>query len=162
LHPNKILNNMAYKALDIAKKLIKMADFDSVSGGDCMTNMRLQKLLYYEQGYHLAMFDTPLFDEEIEAWMYGPVVPSVYDHYKNNGSQILPVEADNLELTDDENELFGNVYNAYREFSTLGLMNKTHKESPWKSAKSTGRNSVISQNSMKAYFKTQLVDEEEG
>ena len=152
---------MAYKALDIAKKLIRVADLESASGGDCMTNLRLQKMLYYEQGYHLAMFDTPLFDEDVEAWLYGPVVPSVYDHYKQYGSQILPVETDNLEMTDDENELFCNVFDAYREFSTIGLMNKTHKESPWKIAKTTGRNSTISQDSMKKYFKTQLIDEED-
>ncbi len=152
---------MAYKALDIAKKLIRMADWDTANGGDNMTNLRLQKLLYYEQGYHLAKFDTPLFDESIEAWMYGPVVPSVYDYYKQYGSQILPVDNDVIDLAEEEENLLGEVFEAYREFSTIGLMNKTHREYPWKSVKTNGRGSVISQSSMKAYFKTQLIDEEE-
>lgn len=39
-------------------------------------------MLYYQQGFHLAYFGTPLFDEEIEAWMYGPVVPCVFENYK--------------------------------------------------------------------------------
>lgn len=89
---------MAYKALDIAKKLIKLADYDTANGGDNLTNLRLQKLLYYEQGYHLAQFGTPLFDEQIEAWMYGPVVPSVYEHYHSNGSKPLPVPDENCPL----------------------------------------------------------------
>ena len=71
---------MAYKALDIANKLLAKAT--DVCGGDLMSNMKLQKMLYYEQGYHLAAFGTPLFDEDIEAWMYGPVVPCVYEHFK--------------------------------------------------------------------------------
>ena len=151
---------MAYKALDIAKKLIKIADLQSMDDSDCMTNLRLQKMLYYEQGYHLAMFDTPLFDEDVEAWKYGPVVPSVYDHYKQFGSQILKTEPDNLEMTDEENTLFVNVFESYKDFSTFGLMKQTHSESPWKSAKSIGRGSVISHDSMKSYFKTQIEDDE--
>ena len=70
---------MAYKALDIAYKLLASAK--NTAGGELMSNLKLQKMLYYEQGFHLAKFNTPLFDEEIEAWMYGPVVPAVYNHF---------------------------------------------------------------------------------
>ena len=66
---------MAYDVKDIANLLLLSAE--SYSGGELMTNMKLQKMLYYQQGFHLAYFDTPLFDDEIEAWMYGPVVKSV-------------------------------------------------------------------------------------
>ena len=105
---------MAYKALDIAKKLIKLADYDTANGGDNLTNLRLQKLLYYEQGYHLAQFGTTLFDEEIEAWMYGLVVPSVYEYYHPNGSKPLPVPEDNelITMTDDEEVMFAQVFEA--------------------------------------------------
>ncbi len=51
---------MAYDVYKIANSLLRLAD-------DPMTNMKLQKMLYYEQGYHLAYFGTPLFDDEIEA-----------------------------------------------------------------------------------------------
>lgn len=43
---------MAYKAIDIAKKLIFLAQQDEANGGECLTNLKLQKLLYYQQGYH--------------------------------------------------------------------------------------------------------------
>ena len=56
---------MTYKALDIAKKLIFKAQNDEPNGGERLTNLKLQKLLYYQQGYHLAAFGTPLFSENI-------------------------------------------------------------------------------------------------
>ena len=50
---------MAYKALDIANELLKRAADNG--GGDLLTNLKLQKMLYYEQGFHLAYFNEPLF-----------------------------------------------------------------------------------------------------
>ena len=69
---------MAYKALDIANKIISKTDLEH---GDTISNLKLQKMMYYQQGFHLAYFGTPLFDEDIVAWQYGPVVPSVYKEY---------------------------------------------------------------------------------
>ncbi len=152
---------MAYNVLDIAKKLIKMADWDSANGGENLTNLKLQKLLYYEQGYHLAAFDTPLFNEKVEAWMYGPVVPDAYDYYQQYGANPLPVEDDVITLTDAEEDLFALVYDAYRDFSAIGLLNKTHNELPWASMKQYGRGEEITLNSMKAFFKTQWIDDKE-
>lgn len=147
---------MAYKALDIAKKLICLAQNDEPNGGELLTNLKLQKLLYYQQGFHLAFFGTPLFDESVESWMYGPVVPSVYDEYSKYGSASLPVTTQAITLTDDEERLFNEVFDAYREFSAIGLMNKTHSERPWIEAVPHDRGTVITQDSMKAYFLTQI------
>lgn len=147
---------MAYKALDIAKKLICLAQNDEPNGGELLTNLKLQKLLYYQQGFHLAFFGTPLFEESVESWMYGPVVPSVYDKYSKYGSASLPVTTQAITLTDDEERLFNEVFDAYREFSAIGLMNKTHSERPWIEAVPHDRGTVITQDSMKAYFLTQI------
>lgn len=147
---------MAYKALDIAKKLIFKAQNDEPNGGERLTNLKLQKLLYYQQGFHLAFFGTPLFAEDVEAWMYGPVVPAVYDEYSAYGSSALPEVKVPVSLSEDEEELFNEVYDAYREFSAIGLMNRTHSERPWLDAVPHDRGTVISQESMMAYFKTQI------
>ena len=133
-----------------------MVQDDVANGGDAMTNLKLQKLLYYEQGYHLAFFNEPLFNESIEAWMYGPVVPEVYDTFKDNGSTALSFEGEPLELSDDEEDLFRQVYDAFRDYSAIGLMNRTHSEPTWQNAKPTGKGTVISIDSMKSFFKTQL------
>lgn len=105
----------------------------------------------------LAAFGTPLFEENVESWMYGPVVPVVYDTYAEFGAHTLPSEENTpIVLSDDEEELFLQVYEAYRDFSAIGLMNKTHQEKPWQEALPHDKGTVISQDSMKAFFKTQL------
>ena len=147
---------MAYKALDIDKKLIFKAQNDEPNGGERLTYLKLQKLLYYQQGFHLAFFGTPLFAEDVEAWMYGPVVPAVYDEYSAYGSSALPEVKEPVSLSEDEEELFNEVYDAYREFSAIGLMNRTHSERPWLDAVPHDRGTVITQESMMAYFKTQI------
>lgn len=147
---------MTYKALDIAKKLVFKAQNDEPNGGERLTNLKLQKLLYYQQGFHLAVFGTPLFEEDIEAWMYGPVVPIVYNEYSSYGSSSLPEVRESISLSDDEEELFNEVYDAYRDFSAIGLMNRTHKETPWASVSPHDRGTIISQESMRKYFLTQV------
>lgn len=146
---------MAYNAIDIAKKLIIRAV--KTDQQEPMTNMRLQKMLYYQQGFHLAAFNKPLFNEKIEAWMYGPVVPAVYEAYKSYGFNcIIPDEdATEIRLNEQEEHLFSEVFGVYGVYSAIGLMNLTHNESPWKSVPARV-GSVISQESMRQYFKTRL------
>ena len=147
---------MSYSAVEIAKKLIALAQSDEANGGELLTNLKLQKLLYYQQGYHLAQFGTPLFDEDIEAWMYGPVVPSVYDSYKKQGAAGLTFDGETVMLRPEEEELFNQVFDAFRDFSTIGLMNRTHGEKPWLEAVPHDRGTVISKESMRNFFKTQF------
>ena len=52
--------------------------------GDPVTNLKLQKLLYYVQGWHLGIFKNPAFNDEFEAWVHGPVIPEVFHAYKFN------------------------------------------------------------------------------
>lgn len=145
---------MAYKAIDIANELLKRAAENG--GGDLMTNLKLQKMLYYEQGFHLAYFNEPLFDEQIEAWQYGPVVPSVYDYYKTHGRDGLIPEDKVFEFrVSNERALFDEVYRVYGAYSAIGLMNMTHTEMPW-STTPTGVGNVISHEKMKSYFKKRL------
>ena len=141
---------MAYKALDIANKIISKTDLEH---GDTISNLKLQKMLYYQQGFHLAYFGTPLFDEDIVSWQYGPVVPSVYKEYKSFESNSISTSEEGISLSDDEEELFNNVYEEYNQFSAVALMKMTHEESPWKT---TEINSVISRDKMAAFFKTQI------
>ena len=110
-----------------------------------MSNLKLQKMLYYEQGFHLAYFDTPLFEDEIEAWMYGPVIPAVYEHFRSSGRQgIDPGEREVITLEDEEEKLFENVFQIYAAYSA-----------PWKKTP-TGLGSVIDKKIMKSFFKRRL------
>jgi uncharacterized phage-associated protein len=141
---------MAYNVFDIANKIIKAASNNDA--GEYISNLKLQKLLYYQQGFHLAYFKEPLFDESIEAWMYGPVVPSIYNKYKAEGSNGLNYNGDPISLTDEEESLFNEVIRVYGEFSAIGLMNLTHSEAPWKETP-VGQGNEISRDKMMKFFK---------
>ncbi len=125
--------------------------------GDTVSNLKLQKLLYYVQGFNLAKFGKPLFKEKIIAWQYGPVVEEVYHQYKDSGSLGIPL--DNIKgdwsifKTKSQLELFKEVNKVYGQFSAVKLMNLTHVEPPWKT---TPMNNEITHDKLVNYFKTRL------
>lgn len=146
------------KAFDIAKYYIQLAQGEDEP--DRLSHLRLQKLLYYAQGWSLVLRKKPIFDEKIEAWAHGPVVPLVYPSFANYGSDLIPANHYDLEedaLTEDECELVQAVWNAYKPFSAFKLREMTHKESPWKNAHGNcdpGERcrAEITQAAMKKYF----------
>lgn len=125
--------------------------------GDTISNLKLQKLVYYAQGYHLAIFDKPLFEETIEAWMHGPVVPDLYQKFKHNGSGAIPA-INNIDFTvfdEDTQSLLDEVYSIYNQYSAWALRNMTHEEAPWKEQEVIP--GIITHDSMAKYFKTKLI-----
>lgn len=122
---------MAYNVLDIAHKILSRVD---VEHGDTISNLKLQKLLYFVQGFHLASFGEPLFDEDMIAWTYGPVVPEVYDTYKRYRSRSINTAGvtDNLTLKPEAAALFDKVYLEYSRYSAVALMQMTHSAGPWR------------------------------
>ena len=147
---------MAYNAIDIAKKIVCRTD---VEHGDTISNLKLQKLLYYMQGFHLAYFNAPFFNEPIEAWTFGPVVPVVFQEFKRYKQRAInPANySDELVLTEDEQQLFDMVYGEYNRFSAVTLMNMTHNEGPWK-LHDIG--DVITNEELRTFFLTQIDREE--
>lgn len=140
-------------ALDVAKFFIAHGS-NSEDGG--ISNLKLQKLVYYAQGYHLAIFDKPLFEDEIEAWAHGPVAPNVYHHYKTNGSSPIPFEeyVSREAFSDEQLDFLVEVYDVFGQFSVWKLRNMTHDERPW--LENEGSASQIPKSTMCDYFKTRL------
>lgn len=97
-----------------------------------MTSMKLHKLLYYCQGWHLAWYGVPLFPERIVAWKHGPVVPDVYAQPWGQGSAELSDPMLPLELSPPDRAAVEQVWGYYRQFSACGLREKSHAESPWR------------------------------
>lgn len=123
--------------------------------GDLISNLKLQKLIYYAQGLHLAVFDKPLFEEEVYAWQHGPVVPQIYQEYKSHGASGIPIP-DNIDLSmfsQDQSDLLDEIYSVYGQFSAWKLRNMTHEEAPWKDC---DINDVISKDAMKEFFITRI------
>jgi uncharacterized phage-associated protein len=121
-------------AREVALFLIRLAAADP--DGELMTPLRLQKLLYYCQGWYLAWYGKPLFSERVEAWREGPVVRAVYQQPWAKGRNPIEekdIQFDELEfLSEDQKRAITQVWSYYRQFSALGLRDKTHKEAPWK------------------------------
>lgn len=145
-------------AIDTAKlalALLKNSDNDIV---EYTSRLKLLKLLYYIQGYHLAMFNAPLFNDRMEAWLHGPVVPSVYQWVKNLTDEELQDEAMNdkqmgaLNLHPQQTKLISEVLNIYNKYSAYGLRDKTHTEMPWLSVYEKDKNNEITQDSLKNFF----------
>jgi len=156
-HPFFYAEQNMNTCLDVANYFLKRQDPDA---GDLMSNLKLQKLVYYAQGFHLAMLDAPLFEDPIEAWEHGPVCVRLYQEYKQYGSNAIPIPDDvdawNI-FTDTTREVLNDVYEAYGQFSAWKLRNLTHEDAPWLNAYHN-KHSEITHDAMKRYFKTQLVD----
>lgn len=119
-------------ALDVAAFIIEL----SQETGEVVTNMKLQKLLYYSQAWYLVNFNsTPLFNEDIQAWQYGPVVPQVYEEYSiykaDNIREVKGSISSSDNLDDDRKHLITEVFGIYGKISAIDLMNLSHNESPW-------------------------------
>lgn len=144
---------------DVANYFLAQPDEDA---GDLMSNLKLQKLVYYAQGFHLAMYDTALFNEPIEAWTHGPVVPALYHRFKEYGSNPIPPvpELDFAIFQGDVGNVLDEVYKVYGQYSAWKLRNLTHDEPPYKEALESD-SPIISHESLKKYFKTQLISGEE-
>lgn len=121
--------------LDVAKYFIIRAYQDGREAQ--MTNMKVQKLLYYAQSLHLALFDECLFDQEIQAWRYGPVCPPAYRFYSEFEAKQLPIpELSELEsIPTEEKKLLEEVWDYFGVHHAFTLSDMTHTEFPWKKAR---------------------------
>lgn len=145
------VNSMA-NIYDVANFFIQISN-DNID--DQITNLKLNKLLYYAQGCYLARTGRPLFDGRIEAWQYGPVEPTIYNKYKKYGSAPI-TEVDKRCGVDtfepDELDTLLDVMREYGQYTGGTLVSMTHKEgTPWSSACAANERE-ISQKSMLDYF----------
>ena len=102
-----------------------------------MEHKKLQKLCYYGQAWHCALEGRPLFSDRIEAWVHGPVIPSLYQEYKSYGWQKIPQVKDFDEsiFSSETLEVLRAVYDTYGDFTGMQLESLTHSEVPWQKAR---------------------------
>lgn len=103
--------------------------------GDYLTNLKLQKLLYFAQGWHLAIFDKPLFDDEIQAWVHGPVVPTVYNKFKRYSYNPITDKVNNKRLSKNIQDHLENIFGYYGKYSAFDLEKISHDSDPWINAR---------------------------
>lgn len=126
-----------------------------------ISNLKLQKLVYYAQGFSLALLEEPLFHEEIEAWMHGPVVPALYRTFSQYGSSSIPAPEgfDDSVFTREQLRLLNDVHSVYGQYSAWKLRQLTHEEAPWQDNYEEGAYSrIIPKEEMARYFDEHLVN----
>jgi len=107
-----------------------------------MSHLKLQKLLYYIQAFHLAYFDKPLFKDKFQAWVHGPVIRRLFDELKDKAllygvvefkqlNERDPSEVFETTLADDQKDLINEVLKSFSPLSGFELENLTHSERPW-------------------------------
>jgi uncharacterized phage-associated protein len=135
-------------AAAVANEFLKLQSEDPHSPG--LDQMKLQKLVYYAHAWYLAIKGTPLFDDDIEAWPWGPVVRNLYIEFKDFKSKPISGRRAQILLKDEGSdqsdwriitpyptdegvkEFIRNVWESHKNFTGVQLSNATHAEGePW-------------------------------
>lgn len=161
---------MAYPVKAVANFFLTLAKERGVK----LSPMKLQKLAYFAHGWHLAFTNQPLIDEKVEAWQYGPVIPSLYHEFSNYGagniSKLATELDDDFELVtpvlprNDEADKFANallekIFDVYGKYTGIELSNLTHlPDTPWSQTWKPGlpKGTDISDDLIKTHFTQKL------
>lgn len=129
---------MLYSPKSIANYFLDLAK----ASGQLISPMKLQKLVYYAHGWYAGHTGQPLINEAVEAWQYGPVIPSLYHEFKRFGAGSITGKATDFEglqlrevsPPDDPSlrKFLENVWNSYGQFTGIRLSEMTHApDGPW-------------------------------
>ncbi len=112
-----------YMAIDLAKYIVSKCTRERTP----ISNLQLQKILYYIQKEWLISFEKPFFIDDIEAWQFGPVVPNVYFHFSGFGAMPIVMEYDHIGFEEKEN-LIDTIVDSKKLLYPWDLVAETHKQ----------------------------------
>jgi uncharacterized phage-associated protein len=132
---------------------------ESRERGEVLSNLKLQKLLYYGQAWYLALNDRPLFDEDFQAWIHGPVLPTQYHRFKD--FQWRPIMMDLAMPTIDPGivEHLNEIVDVFGSETAVALELMTHREQPWIEARGgipmdEPSNAIIAKGTMRNFYRS--------
>lgn len=155
-----------YNVLDICRYVINYSN----SNFNGISNLKLQKILYFIQAYFLTEKKEPCFSDKIEAWNFGPVVPNAYHEFKQYGAGNIPYithyieyDAKNLwtatyktfnsdTILENDQHKIEFVLNTFANYSATDLVELTHNQAPWINAYARGQNTEITIAEIRKYF----------
>ena len=153
---------------DVALFFIALAQ----DAGELLTHMKLQKLIYYAQAWHLGNFGEPLFEGRFEAWTHGPVCPEIYHEYKQYQNKEISYPNQDVcdsatgclsdiaaKLPEEICGFLNSIADDYMNFTAYQLRAMSHKENPWMEA-SKGQDE-ITVDSMLRYYSELVIEEKE-
>lgn len=139
-----------YSADNIAKYIINWCNDHSIR----ITNLKLQKLLYFLQGEIVKQTGQRLIREDFYAWQLGPVIPDVYNEYSMYSSSALPKQELNFSIDSQLEKHIEAVLSKYARKSTWDLVDLSHSQDPWKyNHQIFGNRAVIPYKSIEDFFK---------
>lgn len=100
-----------------------------------MSAMKLQKLVYYSQAWSLAWDEAPLFEEEVQAWAGGPVIPALYEKHRSRFKVSAGLFSNSTPLSPEEKDTVDRVLDFYGDKTAQWLSDLTHMERPWMDAR---------------------------
>ena len=129
-----------YAAIDVARFILRKCELM----GRPVDNLKLQKLLYFVWTDYYKETGKSLFDDRIEAWAYGPVVPSVYYHYRRYVSSKIPAIERYCKFNPIDEKIISKSVQKYALYSVGRLIDMTHQpNTPWSISKEKGWNAEI-------------------
>lgn len=169
----KIVKNggkqMNYDVLDVSRYIISYSN--KMDYG--ISNLKLQKVLYFCQAYFLIQTGHPCFNEKIEAWDFGPVVPVAYKEFKKfagmdiptmyshivfNGNEFFSgierVDFKEICISNDDRTLIDKVVDKFSEYSSTDMVKLTQHQTPWIDAINSYQSNEITNKSIFEYFKS--------
>ena len=120
-----------------------------------LSHRALQKLLYYAQGFYLATYDEPLFDNTLEAWKFGPVNGSIWGRFKGVGYNYIEIsdESSTATLTDAKKIFLSGLLAAFALIPEHTLIHMSHTDIPWEKNYIEGLNKLLPNEEIREYFK---------
>lgn len=171
---------MPYDPKAIANYLLDLKGAE----GDSLTPMKLQKLVYFANGWYLALTDRPLITEPVQAWKYGPVIDSLYHAFRDFGNQPITRKASDVRAHPNTGEIsrfdpsledepagedraiamaiIDRIHEIYGKYDGLQLSDMTHREgTPWHRVRQMYPEGLpprvkIPDNIIKEYFRAKL------
>lgn len=134
--------------------------------GENLTNLKLQKLLYYAQAWYLANHGKPLIDCDFQAWTHGPVCRPLYLRFKGYEWKPITEKVESPNLPTGVVEFLDELKIAYGDFGAWALERMVHVEEPWLEARGglpldASCNKVIPRDTMERYYRSRLEEEKQ-
>ena len=138
-----------YPAKDVAIYIINWCHSHNIP----ITNLKLQKLLYFIQGENCRIRHNRLIKDDFYAWQLGPVVPEVYTEYAIFSSATIPNTESSAEFSEETMRIMDQVLLRYATKSTWHLVDLSHSQGPWKYNYQTfGDKAIIPYKSIESYY----------
>lgn len=158
---------MKTDAIAVANFFIRRATEEETE----LTLLKLLKLVYIGYGFCLALLHRSILNDNfdwVEAWKYGPVIPSVYHTFKHNGKNPIKTEGTVVRDFDDNGEpcietprvedddvklVLNTVWKRYRDINAATLVNLLHQDNtPWAFCYVPGENIEIPESVTTVYY----------